>query len=95
MSTEPRYVNNSTIARHFNVHHVTVIGWRKKYPPEHQQVPTPAPAAFVVEKFGAEVPLWTEGQLADWDSWYATFQEYAWINRAVHLNSVRSSRGPR
>ncbi|MFG3340576.1 hypothetical protein [Glycomyces sp. NPDC048151] len=93
MSTEPRYVNNSTIARRFNVHHVTVIGWRKKYPPEHQQVPTPAPAAFVVEKFGAEIPLWDEAQLLDWDDWYAAFRAYSQINRVARMRSLRADRG--
>jgi hypothetical protein len=92
MSTQPRYVNNSAIARYMGVHHVTVIGWRKNFPPDHQRIPTPAPVAFVLEQFGAETPLWLPEQLNEWAAWSVLHKEYAEVNRRVRMGQARAAR---
>jgi hypothetical protein len=88
MSPEPRYVNQAGLAQHLDVHHTTIIGWLRRYPVDHQQVPTPAPAAFVLGKFGTELPLWSPEQLAEWDQWREAYQSYNEVNRLVRLRGA-------
>jgi hypothetical protein len=92
MSTQPRYVIQAGIAQHLNVHHTTLIKWLRNYPADHQQVPTPAPAAFILSKHGTELPMWHPEQLAEWDAWHDAYLAYSQVNRRARLGQARAAR---
>lgn len=61
----PRYISQATLARRFGVTRTAVANWVARYPPGSEQLPTPAPDAYLDDR-----PLWLEESIEAWEVWF-------------------------